>query len=165
MIDETAGRFDRAKRPMNTLLKLLFPAQPRNFPYQRLVLDLLRSAHILCVSILLGGLYFRPEAAQLKYWLAGVIASGCGLLAVEIYRTGAVLFEVRGITVLCKLALLLYLTNLSPSSQLVLLMLLVFVSSLSSHSSRRIRHHSLLPRPWRETLNLPEQPVKKNQAR
>jgi hypothetical protein len=149
---------------MKTLLQLIFPETTRNFPYQRLVLDLLRSTHILCVSILLGGLYFLPDAAQLKYWLAGVIASGCGLLAVEIYRSGAVLFEVRGITVLSKLALLLYLPQLPVSSQIVLLMLLVFVSSLSSHSSRRIRHHSLLPRPWRAALNIPQHPTKRNQA-
>jgi len=66
---------------MNKILKLLFPPQPRNFPYERLLFDLLRSAHILCVSILVGGLYFRPEAAQLDAWLAAVIATGCSLLA------------------------------------------------------------------------------------
>ena len=149
---------------MNALLKLIFPPQPRNFPYQRLILDLLRSAHILCVSILLGGLYFRPEANQLNYWLMGVIGSGFSLFALEIYRSAAVLFELRGITVLCKLTLLLFLLGLSPSTQLILLMVLVFCSTLTSHSPRRIRHYTLLPIPWKKRLNIAQPSKKNNQA-
>ena len=141
---------------MNALLQLIFPAQSRRFPYQRLILDLLRSAHILCVCLLLGGLYFRPDAPQLGYWLVGVLATGAGLLAIEVHRTAAVLFELRGIIVLCKLALLFYLPQFSPATQLILLMLLVFFSTLSSHSPRRIRHLSVMPLAWRARLNIAE---------
>ena len=150
--------------PMNKILKLLFPPQPRNFPYERLLFDLLRSAHILCVSILVGGLYFRPEAPQLDTWLAAVIATGCSLLALELFRSGAVLFELRGVTVLSKVALLLCLPNLSPSNQLTLLMLLVFCSVMARHSPPWFRHRSLLPRPLRERLNIDSHPNKKTKS-
>lgn len=129
---------------MNKLVNLFFPIQSRHFPYQRLVLDLLRSTHILCVSIFLGGLFFSPDAAQLQHWLLGIILSGLGLLAIEIYRTAAILFELRGLMVLSKLALLFYMFELNHASQLTLMMMLVFLSTLSSHSPKRIRHYNWL---------------------
>lgn len=149
---------------MNALLKFIFPEQYRNFPYQRLILDLLRSGHILCVSLLLGGLYFLPESTQIDYWLAGVIITGSSLLVIEIYRSAAVLFELRGVTILTKLALLFYLSGLSPSKQLIGLMGLLLLSSMISHSTRRIRHHSLLPQSWQERLNIDYRPKEKTKA-
>jgi len=75
-----------------------------------------------------------------------------------------VLFELRGVTVLSKVALLLCLPNLSPSNQLTLLMLLVFCSVMASHSPRWFRHRSLLPRPLRERLNIDSHPNKKTKS-
>lgn len=117
-------------------------------------MDLLRSSHILCVCILLGGLYFRPEATQIRYWLAGVIITGLGLLIMEIFRNAAMLIEIRGIAVLIKMLLLLGLTQVNPGHQISILMVIVFSSALISHSPRYFRHYSVLSKSWAKRLNI-----------
>lgn len=117
-------------------------------PHQRLIIDVTRSVHILCVCILVGGLYFSPENTSLRYWMVGAVTSGLCLLVMEIYRNASMLAELRGIVLVIKMLLLLVMTQFTPSTQLYILMVLVLISAMISHSPRKIRHYSLLPDTW-----------------
>lgn len=91
---------------------------------------------------------------MLYSWFVGTVLSGLGLLAIDLYGSCILLFEVRGISVLMKILLLLCLPLFAAQYQLWLLILLVILSSFVSHSTRRIRHKNLLPEAWQEKLGI-----------
>jgi len=138
----------------NRLHKLLFPDNPRPVPHRRLWLNVFRAMHILCFSVYVGGLYFDRSGVVLQAWFAGILLSGLALWAIDLYSSCILLFEVRGVSVMVKILLLLSLPLLSSQAQLWLLMLLLVFSSLASHSSRKIRHKMLLPLPWLRRLGI-----------
>lgn len=140
--------------------RLLFPQEFREIPHRRLILNVFRSLHILCFSIFLGGFFFGQEPGMLNSWYVGTIVSGLGLFAIDLYSSFVMLFEVRGISVMLKIILLLALPLLHDLNQLWLLMLLVIFSSFSSHSSRKLRHKNLLPLSWQNQFGIspPVQP-------
>jgi len=126
-------------------LRLLFPRQFRDLPHRRLILNLLRSTHIVCFSLLIGGLYYELPAEQWRPWLAGAVLSGFSLFAVDLYGSFLALFEVRGVSVLLKLGMLSLLPLLQGDARIGWLIFIIFFSSMISHSTRRFRHHSLAP--------------------
>ncbi len=127
------------------LQPLFFPATYREIPRRRFILNLLRTVHILCFSILLGGVYFNVSQSLLTAWLMGTIISGFGLFLVDLYGSFIALFEIRGVSVLIKIVLLSFFPLLDESNQLVLLFMVIIFSSFVSHSTRRIRHKNLMP--------------------
>lgn len=127
------------------LIRFLFPLQLRNVPHRRLLLNVFRSLHILCFSVYLGGLYVNQSSSGLEYWFIGIIVSGLGLLMTDLFSSLIILFEVRGVSVLLKLFLLLLLPLMTVQQQIGFLMMLVIFSSFVSHSARRFRHRNLMP--------------------
>lgn len=148
-------------KPSDFLHRLVFPRHFRSLPQRRLVLNVLRSIHIICFSILLGGFYFDQAISQLNLWALSVLLSGVGLFLVDLYGSAIVLFEVRGLTVLIKIMLLLIALPLAPADQFKLLIIVVIISSFVSHSPRWLRHKNVLPSVWRDKLSpLDEKPLR-----
>ena len=129
---------------MKSILKALFPKNYREFKYKRLFIVLLRTIHIICFSILVGGFFFHQDKAQLSPWFLGVMLSGMSLFLVDIYGSCIILFEVRGISILIKLLLLSLIPLLSSNNQIILLMLIIVLSSYISHTTGKIRHRNVL---------------------
>lgn len=125
---------------------LMFPGTLRVFPYRHWILNILRAAHIAFLCPLVGGILFGQEVSTLTPWLIGTLLSGLAIFAIDLYGSCIALFEVRGISVLIKLGLVGVLPILTQDNQLLLLMFLVFVSSLLSHSRRNLRHRSFMSR-------------------
>ncbi len=129
---------------MDKVQNVLFPARLRHFPHRRWILNLLRAAHIACLSILVGGFFFEQNEALLNPWLLGTLVSGLGIFLVDIYASCIVLFEIRGMSVLLKLGFLALLPYLERDSQSLLLIVLIIFSSIISHSTRSLRHRSFM---------------------
>jgi len=138
----------------SSLHKLLFPEQLREIAHRRLILNVFRILHILCFSIYLGGLFFAQDASILQGWLWGAILSGLALFLVDLYSSCILLFEVRGISVLIKILILLCLPYIDAQNQLWLVIFVVVFSSYISHSSRRLRHRNLLSLAWKKKLGV-----------
>ena len=126
-------------------LRLLFPRRFRDLPRRRLILNLLRAAHIISFSLLLGGLYYGVADEAWRPWLLAAVLSGLALFAVDLYGSFLALFEIRGISVLIKIGLLSLLPLVDANTRLAGLMSIIVFSSLVSHSTRRFRHRSLAP--------------------
>ena len=129
---------------MNTILKALFPKNYREFKHKRLLIVLLRTAHIICFSILVGGFFFHQDKTQLSPWFLGVMLSGMSMFLVDMYGSCIILFEIRGISILMKLLLLSLIPLLSSNNQIILLMLIIVLSSYISHTTGKIRHRNIL---------------------
>ena len=86
---------------------LLFPDLPRHIPRHRALGLALRTAHLMTFGVLLGGHLFDVDPARLMPFLLATIASGAGLLALELLSTCAWLFMGKGLVVMLKLGLLL----------------------------------------------------------
>jgi len=105
---------------------------------------LLRTMHLVSFGILLGGHTFAIDADRLLPALYLTIASGIGLMALEISTIGLHwLFMGKGATVLVKLLLLLAVPYVWDY-RLPLLLLVVVIASVGSHMPARYRHYSLL---------------------
>ena len=135
------------------LLNLLFPAQRRHLARRRLWQGLLRALHIVCFSLLTGGLFVGQSVDGLYPWLLGTVISGLLLLALDMYSSCFVLFEVRGISVLIKIPLVAVLPAVDEQFALGLLILLIVLSTLVSHATRGLRHRCLAPMAWRQRLD------------
>lgn len=121
------------------LKPLLFPNPPRHIPRHRALGLALRTAHLMTFGALLGGHLFAVDSARLMPFLVATIASGAGLLALELASTCAWLFMGKGLTVLVKLAVLL-MVPLFWEYRVPLLLLVVAVASVGSHMPSRFRH-------------------------
>ena len=128
-----------------TLQQILFPTTMRNVPQRRLWLNLLRALHILSVSVVVGGVYFAVDSSQLYAWVIAMVLSGFGMFLIDLYASCFMLFELRGAAMVVKLLIVICLPFVAQSVQLVLLVLVLLLSALISHSRRRLRHHCLLP--------------------
>lgn len=123
---------------------LLFPKIFRQFPNRRLVLNLLRILHIISFSIMVGGIFFHQDKVQIMPWFIGAVLSGFAMFAIDLYGSCIVLFEVRGLGILIKILLLLWMPFVGESIQIILLFIVIVVSSYVSHATKRIRHKSYM---------------------
>ena len=104
----------------------------------------LRTLHLASFGILLGGHAFSIEADRLLPALYLTIASGIGLIAIEVYVIGLYwLFLGKGVMVLLKLAIVLAVPSFWEY-RLLLLLSVVVIASVGSHMPARYRHYSLL---------------------
>lgn len=125
--------------------RALFPDPPRRIRGQRLVGVVLRTVHIAAFATLLGGHVFSVDPPRLVPFLLVAIASGAGLMTLELASTFAWLFMVKGAAVVVKL-LLLAAVPLFWEHRVALLMTIVMVASFAAHLPSRVRHYSLLER-------------------
>ena len=150
---------------MNCLPETLIAAKPRSIPFperfrgfkhRRVVLNVLRAIHILCLSILVGGFFFEQHETMLQPWFVGTLLSGLGLFAIDLYGSCIALFEVRGISVLLKLGVLALLPLFESESQLFLFIALIIFSSLISHGTRRLRHWNFMSKDFQDRYGIRE---------
>ncbi len=134
------------------LLTVLFPEQPREFPHRMAMRLSLRALHIMTTGVFLGGHIFHQPISVLEPWLWVAILSGLAILLTDIYSSFAVLFEIRGLVVLLKIALL----SLIPffwEQRIFILVLILFIGAISSHMPKRYRHKLL----FFESVIIPDQ--------
>lgn len=125
--------------------ELLFPWPPRSLRCARPVQVALRTVHVAAMALVLGGLAFDVPDARLHAAGVVTVASGVGLLAVELARTGVFLYTGAGAASLLKLALL-GLGVAFPVARFELYLAATLVASVGSHMSGSWRHWSLLDR-------------------
>jgi len=124
---------------------IFFPENFRRVPHRRLILNVLRAAHLISISILVGGFFFHIDQSLLTSWLIATVATGLGLFMLDLYESFDALFEIRGVSVILKILLLLSIPVFSEDNQILLLILVIIFSSFISHSTKRIRHKNYLP--------------------
>ena len=121
-----------------------FPEMTRPQSGSRGISIALRTLHLASFGILLGGHVFGIEGDRLLTALYLTIASGIGLMALEVYVIGLYwLFLGKGVMVLLKLAILLAVPSLWEY-RVPLLLLVVGIASVGSHMPARYRHYSFL---------------------
>lgn len=92
--------------PLNGLSALIFPERPRNLPgLSRLELPL-RVVHIAAMAVVLGATPYVQDRRTLRFAILPMVFSGLGMLGIELARTGAFLFQLRGALTLLKFALI-----------------------------------------------------------
>ena len=138
----------------NKLHQLLFPHEYREFPQQRLALNTLRAIHILCFSILVGGLFFNQPTEFLFPWTIAVIISGFSMFAIDLFNSCIALFEIRGIAILVKILLLLLIPFTDGWLRLLVLFSVIIFSSFISHTSRKVRHFNVMPASFQKKYGL-----------
>ena len=138
----------------NKLIRLLFPLEIREFPHQRLILNALRAIHIVCFSILVGGIFFDQPSEFLYSWSIAVILTGFGMFALDLYNSFIALFEIRGIAILIKITLLLLIPLTDGWLQLSVLFFILVFSSYISHTTRKIRHLNIMSADFQKKYGL-----------
>ena len=123
----------------------LFPWPPRDLRWARPVQVALRSVHVAAMAVVLGGLAFDVPDARLHAAGIVTVASGAGLLAVELARTGVYLYTLAGAVTIGKLGLL-GLGAAFPAARFELYLAATLLAAVASHASWRWRHWSLLDR-------------------
>lgn len=121
----------------------MFPNKPRDLPFRLSIRVLSRALHILAAGVLLGGHIFDQTEAVLEPWLWTTVATGIIILLTDLHSSLAILFEVRGIAIIFKIALLL-LIPLFWEERIILLVCVLLIGAISSHLPKRYRHRSLL---------------------
>jgi hypothetical protein len=126
---------------MASLHDILFPDVPRQFPHNRGLSIALRTLHLIGGSILLGGHVFQGEAERLLPALMLTVASGAGLIILELYRSCDWAYQGMGILVILKTALT-AVAGLWWEQRVALLLGVVILGSIGSHMPARYRHYS-----------------------
>jgi len=94
-------------------------------------------------GILLGGHAFDMPPHRLLFLLYLTLASGAGLMLLELYRSCRWLYQLEGVMVALKL-LLLVAAGIWWEQRLWLLLLVVVLGSVGSHMPARLRHYSIV---------------------
>ena len=127
------------------LRAVLFPRPARTFRGLRACQVAARTVHVAAMGLVLGGVAFRAPEEALQVPIALTIASGLGLLGIDLWKSGDYLFQGNGLAVLLKLALL-GLGLLIPGARLEWYLAAAAVASVGSHMPRAWRHWSFLER-------------------
>jgi hypothetical protein len=127
----------------SSLSKLLFPSPARSLPGNRGIGIVFRTAHLLATSLLLGGHVFGVEPARLVVCLYATIASGAGLIVLELYRSCDWAYQGMGALVIVK-TLMTAAAGIWWEQRVPLLLLVLILGSVGSHMPSRYRHFSLL---------------------
>lgn len=111
---------------------------------------LLRTAHLATFGVLLGGHAFAVDPERLRPFLYATIASGAGMMVLELVATCRWLVTGAGLAVLVKLAVLLC-VPLFWEHRVALLVVVIVIASVAAHMPARWRHRSFTgaAEPWR----------------
>lgn len=118
---------------------LLFPPEPRDLPGRRFLKLTLRAAHVLCTGILVGVCVADATPALRTTWQAMAGGTGLLMLLLDVYETGVILLQVRGLVVIAKLLLIAILPWLAAWDTWILAGVVV-VSVISSHAPSAVRY-------------------------
>jgi len=116
-------------------------ARPRRVRWSRPLNIGCRTIHIAATGVLLGGHVFGAPAAGLYLPLGVAIASGAGLIALELYTTPGWAYQGCAVFVYVKLALL-CVVPFAWDYRVPILLAVVGLASVGSHATRAIRHYS-----------------------
>ncbi len=119
--------------------QLMFPRTIRRPEWLRWLRITTRTAHILCIAALLGTALFNVGESAFDAWLAPVLATGMLLVFTFAYETLAWFTQLAGLVMIGKVAALVTIAVV-PEWRLPVLIVLVIVSSFSSHMPGRFRH-------------------------
>jgi hypothetical protein len=120
-------------------------ALPRSFPGIRWVRISLRTAHLIAMGLLVGGVAAGISAETLQGAVWGTLGTGAAFVGIELYQSLSFLFQIKGLAVLVKFLLLLGAVE-SPGHALGLLVAAIVIGGFSSHMPGRFRHYSILHR-------------------
>ena len=126
-----------------SLTRLLFPTPARRSPRERVIHHPFRSVHIVTSGILVGGHAFDIAPHRLEGLLLATLASGLGLIGLELYRSCRWVYLGQGAMVWLKLSLIAA-TSLWWEQRVALLVSAALVASVGSHMSSQLRHYSLI---------------------
>lgn len=119
------------------------PVAPlRSFPGIRWVRISLRTAHLIAMGLLVGGVAVGTPIDQLAFALWATLVSGGLFVVIELYQSLNFLVQVKGVVVLLKLLLLIAAIEF-PGSALPMLIAAIVIGGMSSHMPGRYRHYSL----------------------
>lgn len=127
----------------NKYFRALFPNYNRGFIGKRWIRIILRSLHLVGL-IGIGGVYFSQQPQTL--WLAYIyltLVTGTILMLIEIWTNAIWLIQLRGITILIKLLLLVLLAH-TVTWQNELLICIIFISGIIAHAPANIRYFSII---------------------
>ena len=113
----------------------------KRLPWARPVQVALRTAHIMAMGLVLGGLALGAGLERLKGAVLATVVSGLLLLALDLAKGSSALTQASGATVLLKL-LMLGLGNLFPGVRLEWYLAATAVASIGSHMPASWRHFS-----------------------
>lgn len=121
---------------------ILFPPSPRALPHNRGISIGFRTLHLLGSSLLLGGHAFGAEPQRVIPLLYLTVASGLGLILLEVYRSCDWVYQGMGVLVILKTAITV-LAGFWWEQRVPLLCVVVVLGSVGSHMPASYRHYSL----------------------
>ena len=121
------------------MLNKIFPKEPNYWRGSRELIVFLRAIHTFFVVVFMGSSFFSPQNPYIKHYLIGVTLSGFFIVLLELTRFRYWIFQITGLTVIVKIILLL-LIELFPSLRNPILVVILFLSVIISHLSRKYRH-------------------------
>lgn len=127
------------------LRDLLFPDPRRHLPGSRWLNIACRTIHLGATGVLLGAHWFGVPADALYPFLWIALASGAGMIFVEVYPSAHWAHQVCALFVYAKLVLL-CLMPLFWGARVPMLLAVVALAGAGAHAPRRVRHYSVLYR-------------------
>ena len=103
---------------------------------------LLRTGHIGTTGVLFGGAIFAVPFARMISWHQLAIATGGGLVLLEIHHSRHWPYQVRGVMTLTHIGLL-GLIHFYPEYRALILATALVIGSIGSHMPGNMRHWSL----------------------
>lgn len=123
---------------------ILFPTPAREFPGQRWLNITLRTLHLIGIAGIGGGYLFGLAQTQwLPYWHL-TLSTGIALSMIYIWSTVLWLFQLKGLAIILKLALL-WLAVKQPEFQSELFILVIAISAVIAHAPGKVRGFVWLP--------------------
>jgi hypothetical protein len=125
--------------------RILFPVKPRQFVGERWINIVLRSFHVLGVAGIGGGFLFSLDESQwLPFWYL-TVATGVTISLLYIWSSALWLFQLKGVSIVLKLALIGIAIN-TPPWRAELFALVIIISGLIAHAPGRVRGYLILMR-------------------
>lgn len=125
-----------------SLFRLLVPETPRVFPAQRWARISLRTLHLIGVAGLGGGFLYGAEPAMWMPYLWLTVVTGVIMVVIELWTTGLWLIQLRGLSVVIKLALIAWMLR-ADHIELPLFMAVIVISGVISHAPGAVRYFSV----------------------
>lgn len=120
----------------------LFPKSSRFFPGQRWVDICLRTLHLIGLSGAGYGFFGAGDSFNWHSFLLLTVTSGTAMMLISIWSNGIWLLQLRGQTILLKLALL-GLILIQPHYHAELFITVIVLSGLISHAPANTRYYSV----------------------
>ena len=116
----------------------LFPSKVREFKGQRWLNICLRSLHLVGIAGIGAGFLFELSEAQwLPYWHLAIV-TGIVLSVLYLWSTALWLFQIKGLAIIVKLALL-WMATVQPDIRGELFILIILISGISAHAPGSLR--------------------------